>query len=41
MPHVTVNNRRMTNVQLTGGDVIQVMKRIYIGGQVIVDLLTS
>jgi len=27
MPHVTVNNRRMTNVQLTGGDTIQGIRR--------------
>jgi len=27
MPHVTVNNRRMTNVAVTGGDVIQGIRR--------------
>jgi len=27
MPHVTVNNRRMTNVQISGGDVVQGIRR--------------
>ena len=38
MPHVTVNNRRMTNVQLGGGEVIQGIRRNKVTLHVVFDL---